>query len=57
MGLGNWSGFLREVEWEGTGVYMGDLVPGCPSCEKGKEYGHAPDCKLAAALGKKEGTP
>lgn len=39
---------LREVEWvhdEGVNDHY------CPICEYDKDCGHAPDCRLAAALG------
>jgi hypothetical protein len=42
---------LRELEW----ALKGKLGGYCPVCEFHKDHGHAPDCRLAAALGKGEG--
>lgn len=49
---------LREVEWEaGTALDDGDGVVdlmsargSCPACHATESEGHAPDCRLAAAL-------
>lgn len=38
---------LREVEWVYP-AYRGDSY--CPICEEPKNSGHAPDCRLTAAL-------
>lgn len=49
---------LKAVEWSATeqrycwGDYM---VRACPRCSQTPEEGHAPDCRLAAALAKAEG--
>ena len=41
---------LREVEWEGIGHAHDDIVSACVCCSGLREVGHAPDCRLAAAL-------
>lgn len=39
---------LREIEWAGTCPHTG--ADQCMSCHSTKAEGHAPDCRLAAAL-------
>lgn len=43
---------LAEVEWKGWVYRAAELMPACPDpkCRRTKEEGHAPDCRLAAAL-------
>jgi len=40
---------LMEAEWGGTAI-GGNMS--CPVCFNSREYGHSPDCKLAAAIAK-----
>lgn len=39
---------LKSVEWSGGGEV--DECGWCPVCSRWWEQGHAPDCRLAAAL-------
>jgi hypothetical protein len=39
---------LNELEW--TSAYQTDFADFCPRCQNSKAEGHAPDCKLDAAL-------
>jgi hypothetical protein len=41
---------LRRLEWSDTTSFPGDPSPCCPSCYRGRDKGHAPDCTLAAAI-------
>lgn len=43
---------LADVEWRGVAYRGPDLLSTCPDpkCRRTKEEGHAPDCRLAAAL-------
>ena len=43
---------LKELEWTTS---MFNSNPICPSCDRGEEGGHEPDCKLAAVLKAVEG--
>jgi len=44
---------IKELEWTTS---MFNSNPICPSCDRGEEGGHEPDCKLAALLKAVEGT-
>lgn len=39
---------MREVEWPVYKASTGQV--GCKVCNQCSDYGHAPDCKLAAAI-------
>lgn len=43
---------LREIEWACFDGHTGNQS--CPSCRNDEHEGHAPDCKLKAALKKYE---
>jgi hypothetical protein len=43
---------LKEIQWTTS---MFNSNPICPSCDRGEEGGHEPDCKLAAVLKAVEG--
>ena len=44
---------LMEAEWGGTAI-GGNMS--CPVCFNSREYGHSPDCILAAAIAKATGS-
>jgi len=43
-------GALRDAEWVQHDCGGTSVREECPSCEQSKDYGHASDCELAAAL-------
>lgn len=43
---------LREVEWSATIDQNAGGEHACPECFCGEPEGHAPDCRLAAFLGR-----